>query len=208
MCAASQSFTCIRLAFVLSALNDYGFPWGNNADEVGQIPALEKLTDFHPLSISNGEIRNVWGNNWRHFYLLWKKVKACLRRSSAQMPEISRGWSIKVEITTINWYGRAPTWNPIHYSHFLLCIHHITFAKALQLVLKPQIDFYRSLYFMSAGKSCRQSTVQVPEQLVHISHKGGKSVKALHIHERAYMRPNIENNDCHVNLPPAVFCHA
>lgn len=55
---ASQSFTCTQLAFVLSVCNDCA---EISMKKDREDPSLGKITDFHPLRISKGEIRDVWG---------------------------------------------------------------------------------------------------------------------------------------------------
>lgn len=78
---ASATFICSRLALFCQAVTIMcRFPEQNNANAMHAIPAPEKVYDFHPLSVSNGEIGDAWGKERLTPFLF--VVMKCLRRSS------------------------------------------------------------------------------------------------------------------------------
>lgn len=117
-------------------------------------------------------------NNWRHDspYLVYCDGKTCLRRSSAQMPEITTwgGWGIEVENTTTKWHGRSP----LRKAFNLLLL----FSKALQLVLEAQLDLIEIFY---KRNSCRYSCLNSWCMLVikEVEVVSAKSFTAKHLHE-------------------------
>lgn len=76
------------LSFYQVVMIIHRFPWGNYANKIQQIPVLEKLTDFHPLSISKGEMRDVWSKE-RLTQFLFIMLKGKLQRACL---EVGRGF--------------------------------------------------------------------------------------------------------------------